>query len=125
MLSPSLGHHNIKDSVATEYTTDCDGYDRVFRMGTASAESNNVPLSPHADDDTVKSRNIPIENTTVADTASTECGIEAIVEVTTLPDSVESQHNVTSRHAQNSTRHFKARIISAGHRVMLASEVAI
>ncbi len=82
MLTSSRGH-NIKDSVAIEYSTDCDGYDRVFHMGTASAESNNVPLSPHADD-TVKSRNIPIENTTVADTASTEYGIEAVVEGTTL-----------------------------------------
>ena len=107
----------VKDSVAIESTTDCDEYDRVFRMGTASAESNNVPLSPHADD-TVKSKYVPIENAIVADTASTECGIEAIAEGTTLPDTVDSQHHVTSSQGPHKTRHFKARIRSAGRRLL-------
>ncbi len=103
--------------MAIEYTTDCDEYDRVLHMGTASAESNNIPLSPHADD-TVKSRNIPIENTTIADAASTECGIEAVTEGITLPDSVDSQHHVTSSQVPHKTRHFKARIRSAGRRLL-------
>ncbi len=107
----------VKDSVAIESTTDCDEYDRVFRMGTASAESNNVPLSPHADD-TMKSRIIPIENTIAAASASTECSIEAVTEGTTLPDSVNSQHHVTSSQGPHKTRHFKARIRSAGRRLL-------
>ncbi len=108
---------NVKDSVAIESTTDCDEYDRVFRMGIASTESNNVSLSPHADD-TVKSKYVPIENAIVADTASTECGIEAIAEGTTLPDTVDSQHHVTSSQGPHKARHFKARIRSAGRRLL-------
>ncbi len=77
---------------------------------------NNLPLSPHADD-TVESMSLSKEPTTVADVTST-AGVETVAEVTSQLDSVDSHNHATSSQGPHKTRHFKARIRSAGRRLL-------
>ncbi len=107
----------VDTSVAVECTINCNEYDKVFHVGTASIETDNsTNLAPHADD-TVESMSLPTETATAADITSI-ADVETVAEMTNQPGSVDSQHHTASSRSPRKTRHLKARIRSAGRRLL-------